>query len=437
MTGPAQETGPARDRPGAAYIDATAGVAGDMLLGALLDAGADVERVRAVIASLGVPGLGLRTEPARRGGLACLRAVITTPTVADRERHLADVLGHVGHSDLHPAGKDLATRVFRLLAEAEGAVHGEPPEDVHFHEVGAFDSLADVVGSAAALEDLGLLRPGAVVCCSALAAGSGFVNSRHGRLPVPAPAVLRIAAAAGLDLTSGDLTGERTTPTGAALLAAAAVPGGFPAMTVRAVGTGGGGRDTPDRPNITRVVVGAASAADRDLREGEVTVVETTVDDLDPRLWPSVLQAVRAAGAWDCWCTPIVGRHGRPGQVLTALCAEPVRRAVADAIFAHTGTLGVRWSRMSRLTAARTSVPVEVGPPGRRQVVTVKVAGPPGAGGATGTPGATDATGPEGYGTATAELAEAEAAAQSLGWPVRAVCEAAVAQYRAQIRPAP
>ena len=144
-------------------------------------------------------------------------------------------------------------------------------------------------------------------------------------------------------------------------------------MTVRAVGTGGGGRDTPDRPNITRVVIGA-SGAERDLREGDVTVVESTVDDLDPRLWPSVLQAVRAAGAWDCWCTPIVGRHGRPGQVLTALCAEPVYRAVAAAIFAHTGTLGVRWSRMNRLTAARTSVPVQVGPPGRSQVVTVKVA---------------------------------------------------------------
>jgi len=289
--------------------------------------------------------------------------------------------------------------------------------------VGAFDSLADVVGSAAALEDLGLLRPGAVVCCSALAAGSGFVTSAHGRLPVPAPAVLRIAAAAGLNLAggapaSGDLAGERTTPTGAALLAAAATPGAFPAMTVRAVGTGGGGRDTPDRPNITRVVIGV-SAAEPDLREGDVTVVESTVDDLDPRLWPSVLQAVRAAGAWDCWCTPMTGRHGRPGQVLTALCAEPVYRAVAAAMFAHTGTLGVRWSRMNRLTASRTSVQVEVGPPGSSRVVTVKVAGP--ADGLTGS-----AT------SVTAELAEAEAAARALGWPVRAVCEAAVAQYRAQ-----
>jgi uncharacterized protein (DUF111 family) len=149
-----------------------------------------------------------------------------------------------------------------------------------------------------------------------------------------------------------------------------------------------------------------------------VTVVESTVDDLDPRVWPSVLQAVRAAGAWDCWCTPIVGRHGRPGQVLTALCAEPVHRAVAAAIFAHTGTLGVRWSRMNRLTVARTSVQVEVGPPGSSQVVTVKVAD--------------TADGLAGFGTATAELAEAEAAARALGWPVRAVCEAAVAQYRAR-----
>ncbi|MBO0805612.1 MAG: nickel pincer cofactor biosynthesis protein LarC [Nocardiopsaceae bacterium] len=407
-------------QPDAAYIDATAGVAGDMLLAALLDAGADAERVHEAIASLGVPGLGLRTEAARRGGLACLRAMIITPAEPDRHRHLDDMLGHVGASGLGPAGKDLATRVFRLLAEAEGAVHGEPPEDVHFHEVGAFDSLADVVGSAAALDDLGLLRPGAVVSCSALAAGSGFVTSQHGRLPVPAPAVVRIAAAAGLDLAGGDLAGERTTPTGVALLAAAAAPGGFPAMTVRAVGTGGGSRDTPDRPNITRVVTGA-SVAERDVREGEVTVVESTVDDLDPRLWPSVLQAVRAAGAWDCWCAPIIGRHGRPGQVLTALCAEPVRRAVADAIFAHTGTLGVRWSRMNRLTASRTSVAVEVGPPGNRQVVTVKAAGAAGH--------------PVDFGTATPELAEAEAAAQVLGWPVRAVCEAAVARYRSLRQP--
>jgi uncharacterized protein (TIGR00299 family) protein len=406
------------DGAAAAYIDATAGVAGDMLLAALIDAGADLGRVQGVVASLGVPGLGLRTETARRGGLACLRAVITRPAVADRERRLAEVLAHVGQCDLGAAGKAFAGRVFRRLADVEGAVHGLPADEVHFHEVGAFDSLADVVGSAAALEDLGLLAPGAVVRCSALAAGSGTVRSQHGLLPVPAPAVVGIAGAAGLTLSGGDLAGERTTPTGAALIAAAAVPGGFPDMTVRATGTGGGGRDPADRPNITRVVVGTAAGAVPGRREEEVTLVETTVDDIDPRLWPSILQAVRAAGAWDCWCTPIIGRHGRPGQVLSALCAETVRPAVVAAIFAQTGTLGVRWSRMSRMTAARRSVAVEVGPADGRQVVTVKVAdaGP----------------GARGFGTVTAELAEAEVAAQALGWPVRAVCEAAVAQYRAR-----
>ncbi len=418
-----------------------------MLLGALLDAGADVERVRAVIASLGVPGLGLRTEPARRGGLACLRAVITTPTVADRERHLADVLGHVGDSDLHPAGKDFATRVFRLLAEAEGAVHGEPPEDVHFHEVGAFDSMADVVGSAAALEDLGLLRPGAVVCCSALAAGSGFVNSRHGRLPVPAPAVLRIAAAAGLDLASGDLTGERTTPTGAALLAAVAVPGGFPAMTVRAVGTGGGGRDTPDRPNITRVVVGAASAAATGPARGR----GDRGREHGGRPRPPAVALRPAGGAGGRRLGLLVHPDHRTARPPGAGPHRPVRRTGPPG----RGRRDLRPDRDPR----RPLVPDEpadrrpyVGaggggtagpPPGRHgqggrhpqgPPVTPGVTGTPDAGG---TPGAAGITGPEDYGTATAELAEAEAAAQALGWPVRAVCEAAVAQYRAQVRQAP
>jgi pyridinium-3,5-bisthiocarboxylic acid mononucleotide nickel chelatase len=179
-----------------AYVDATAGVAGDMLLGALLDAGASLERVREAISSLGVPGLGLDTTPARRGGLACLRALITAPAAPDEERRLADVIAIVRAGALGRPGRHFAEMVFRLLAEAEGAVHGEPPEHVHFHEVAAFDSLADVVGTAAALEDLGLLEPGASVRCSALAAGSGTTRGQHGLLPVPVPAVVRIAASA-------------------------------------------------------------------------------------------------------------------------------------------------------------------------------------------------------------------------------------------------
>jgi pyridinium-3,5-bisthiocarboxylic acid mononucleotide nickel chelatase len=394
-----------------AHVDAGAGVAGDMLLGALLDAGADLPAVRAAVGSLGV-GADLELDRARRGGLACARLRVVLPDVADRERRLADVLALVRAAELAPAAGRFAARVFELLARAEGAVHDLPPEEVHFHEVGALDALVDVVGTAAAAASLGLLADRARVTCSALAAGSGTVRAAHGVLPVPAPAVLRLAADAGLALTGGDLTGERTTPTGAALVAALAVPGPLPSLRVEAVGVGGGGRDPDDRPNVTRVVVGHAEATDRPV--DEVVVVEATVDDLDPRVWPSVLAAVRAAGAWDCWTTAVTGRHGRPGQVLSVLCAAEVREAVVDAVFRHTSTLGVRWSARQRATARRRSVPVEVGPPGSRQVVTVKVA-----------EGTDEVPGP-----ATPELADAEAAATALGWPVRVVCEAALVAYR-------
>ena len=190
-------------------------------------------------------------------------------------------------------------------------------------------------------------------------------------------------------------------------------------MRVTAVGVGGGRRDPADRPNITRVVLGRAAADAGHRGRDEVVVVEATVDDLDPRLWPSVLAAAREAGAWDCWTTPVIGRHGRPGQVLSVLCPEAAREAVVQAVFRHTSTFGVRWSRWERATARRRSLPVEVGPAGAARVVTVKVADDPG------DPGSP-------LPLATPELAEAEEAAAALGWPVRAVLEAALAAYREQ-----
>ncbi|GAB2621438.1 nickel pincer cofactor biosynthesis protein LarC [Streptomyces capparidis] len=404
----------------AAHLDCTAGVAGDMLLGALLDAGADFGAVRDAVRSLGVDGLDVAAEPGRRGGFACVRVTVARPSVPDRHRHLPDVLKDISGARLTPDAARFAARVFELLAEAEAEAHGTTANEVHFHEVGAFDAMADVVGCAAALDDLGLLRDGSTVTCSPLAAGSGTVDCAHGTMPVPVPAVLRIAARRGLALTGGDLAGERTTPTGAALVAALAEPGPLPPMTVRAVGTGGGGRDTADRPNVTRVVLGAVPAATAAPGPvpGEVTVVESTVDDLDPRLWPSVLRALREAGAWDCWTTDTVGRHGRPGRLVTALCSEELRPAVADALFRHTTTLGVRWSEHRRLTLPRSSAVVTVGPDGAGTPVTVKIA-----------------QGPDGALTVQPELAEAEAAAAELGWPVRAVCEAAVTRYRQGLAP--
>ncbi|MGH3888291.1 MAG: nickel pincer cofactor biosynthesis protein LarC [Pseudonocardiaceae bacterium] len=401
--------------PRAAYLDCTAGVAGDMLLGALLDAGADLAAVRGAVVSLGVPGLDVHVEQTRRCGLRCARAVITLPTGEPSQptRGLPDVLAAIGSARLGTAAARLATDTFRLLADAEAAVHGIPAERVHFHEVGAADALADVVGTAVAAEDLGLLADGAMVTCSPMAAGSGTARSTHGTIPVPAPAVLQIVVDRGLSLTGGDLAGERTTPTGTALVATLATPGLLPPMTVDAVGCGAGYRDTAERPNITRVVIGSPLGQLTGPGPTEpVTVVETTVDDFDPELWPGVLVAVRAAGAWDCWTTATVGRHGRPGQVLTALCTEAVRPAVVDAVFRHSTTLGVRWASWQRSTLPRITVPVPVGPPEAKHEINVKVA-----------------AGPGGVQTAKPELADAERVAQALGWPVRRVCEAALTAY--------
>ena len=395
-------------------MDCTAGVAGDMLLGALLDAGAEVAAVRAAVVSLGVPGLSVDVEQTRRCGLRCTRAVVSAPAGDQPARHLPEVLATIAQARLSEPAARLATRTFRLLADAEAAVHGVPADQVHFHEVGAADALADVVGTAVAADQLGLLAEDAILTCSALAAGSGTARSAHGTIPVPAPAVLQIVAQRGLSLTGGWLTGERTTPTGAALVAALGTPGPLPPMAVTTVGCGAGAHDTTELPNITRVMIGSSTGTRLGVAmpAEPVTVVEATVDDLDPELWPGVLLAVRAAGAWDCWTTATIGRHGRPGQVLTALCTEQIRPAVVDALFRHSTTLGVRWAAWQRSTLPRTTVPVPVGPPGSEQEITVKVA-----------------AGPGGERTAKPELADAERVAVVLGWPVRRVREAALSAY--------
>jgi pyridinium-3,5-bisthiocarboxylic acid mononucleotide nickel chelatase len=397
----------------AAYLDCTAGVAGDMLLGALLDAGADLAAVRAAVLSLGVSDVDVHVERTRRCGLRCSLAVVTTPPGPAPIRSLPDVLAIIDAAHLDPAAARVATSAFRLLADAEAEVHGIPAEQVHFHEVGAADALADVVGTAVAAEHLGLLADDAVVICSPLAAGSGTAHTAHGTIPVPAPAVLQIVADRGMCLTGGDLAGERTTPTGAALTATLATPGLLPPMTVDVVGCGAGHRDTAERPNITRLVIGSPVGQLTGPSPTEaVTVVETTVDDLNPELWPGVLTAVRAAGAWDCWTTATVGRHGRPGQVLTALCTEAARPAVADALFRHSTTLGVRWASWQRSTLPRVTVGVPVGPSGAEQEIIIKVA-----------------AGPGGQRTAKPELADTERVAKELGWPVRRVYEAALSAY--------
>ena len=319
------------------WVDASAGASGDMLLGALVAAGADLAVLQAAVDGLGTEPVRLVRRQVTRGGLAATKVDVQVPP-SDVRRTWPDVRALVEGAGLAAPVRDRALDVFARLARAEGAAHGIDPEQVHFHEVGALDSLADVVGVSAALHDLGV----AEVRCGPIALGRGEVRTQHGVLPVPVPAVLGVLAGTGAPVAAGDVDGEACTPTGAALLASAvSVWGPMPAMTVRATGSGAGGRDPDGRPNVLRVVLGAAVAAGGPAHDDAV-VLEANVDDLDPRLWPAVLAALLAAGASDAWLTPILMKKGRPAHTLSVLAAPATLDAVRRVVFTESSTIGVR-----------------------------------------------------------------------------------------------
>jgi len=320
------------------------------------------------------------------------------------------VLALVSAAALAPTVAAFARDVFRLLGTAEAAVHGEDLERVHLHEVGALDSIADVVGCASALHALGLLEPPARVVVGSIALGSGSVESSHGTLPVPVPAVLAILAGRGAAVMAGG-DGELCTPTGAALLATLAGEwGSVPPMRIDTVGVGAGSADPPGRANVMRVVIGTALASVHvPWRHDDMIEVEATVDDLDPRLWPAVLDALVDAGAVDAWLTPVVMRKGRPGNVVTALVAEDAIDAATRALFTHSTTLGVRLRPVARRALPRDEVMVRV------EGFEVRVK----RGLLDGEPV-----------TVQAEYADAAAAAERLGMPVRTILDHAAALAR-------
>jgi uncharacterized protein (TIGR00299 family) protein len=323
-----------------AWIDASAGIAGDMLLGALIDAGARLDRVQAAIDSVLPGSIELTVEEVRRAGLRATK-VHVTPLVDDPpHRTWRDVRELVGRADARTG----IEAVFDRLARAEARVHGTDPEDVHFHEVGALDSIADVVGVCAAIDDLGITG----VSASEVALGSGTVRSAHGRLPVPAPAVAELAKGWRV---RGDGPGELATPTGMALIRALADRcETLPPMTVDAVGVGAGTRDTPERPNVVRVVL---SKPDPDQAE-DVVLLEANVDDFDPRLWPGVLANLLEAGADDAWLVPILMKKGRPAHTLCVLAKPGLTAPLRNQIFRDTTTLGVRQGPLRKTVVART-----------------------------------------------------------------------------------
>ena len=327
------------------WVDASAGIAGDMLLGALLDAGASLDSVTAAVSAV-VPGeVAVRTSTVARAGLRALKADVSSRLDDHPHRSWADIRTLLESAGLPPDVREKALTVFARLAQAEGHVHGINPDDVHFHEVGSWDSIADIVGVCAALTDLGVAR----VTAGPLAVGSGRVRAAHGDLPVPPPAVLELAR--GWQVLAGG-EGELATPTGTALVTTLAQEcGPLPPLEITAVGIGAGGRDVAGRANVVRVVVGTP-VVDAPTTSW-MWVLETNVDDLDPRLWPTVLAALLAAGAADAWLVPILMKKGRPAHTLCVLARDPEREALRDAVFALTSTLGVREHPVSRVALER------------------------------------------------------------------------------------
>jgi hypothetical protein len=332
------------------YIDCIGGVAGDMLLGALLDAGADIEVVRRGLEGLGVDGLTLETEPAVRHGIAATRVVVSG---ADEQphRHWSSIRAQIDAAGIPRRARDVAQEAFRRLAHAEGRIHAIDPEQVHFHEVGAVDAIGEVCGVALALHDLDVDR----VVCSPLPVGRGFVEAAHGRLPLPAPATLALLD--GAPVHGVDIALELVTPTGAALVAAIADEyGPIPAMTLAGTGYGAGTRDLDAVPNVVRVMVGTEAR-----RSARVSLIEANLDDLLPELAPDAAAACFAAGALDVWTAPVQMKRGRPGFIISALARPEDERAVADAMLRETSTLGVRIARYDRIELERESRTVEVG----------------------------------------------------------------------------
>ncbi len=356
------------------WIDAASGASGDMLLAALVDAGVEETILSSAIQCVAPEGIALRSEQVLRGGLASCRAHVEVADSTTR-RGLGDVISLIEAAGLDEVVAHHAVEVFTLLGEAEAKVHRTSSDAVHFHEVGALDAIADIVGVCAGLVSLRLKE----LHCGPIAVGSGRVATTHGQLSVPAPAVAELLR--GVPTTAGPVAAEMCTPTGAALLRHWVTSWGpQPSMTVEAIGTGGGSRNFPDHPNVVRLFVGtAANAAPTPGQPpewatyaptGGAIVYETNVDDLDPRLWPLVLQRLLDAGASDAWLVPILMKKGRPAHTLAVLSRPDRASAVRAVIFAETSAIGLREIVVGKYALDRELGSVQVD----GQTISVKVA---------------------------------------------------------------
>jgi uncharacterized protein (TIGR00299 family) protein len=336
-----------------AWFHCFAGIAGDMALGALLDAGADIDEVVSLLKRIPVGGWSLEPRAVQRGGIAATRADVRTQETHVVRTH-AHIVGLIEEARLPDRVRDRALATFAALAEVEGRLHRRHPSQVHFHEVGALDAIVDIVGTSAALEVLGVER----VAASAVATGTGMVRAAHGILPNPAPAVVELLR--GAPTYGRDISVELTTPTGAAILAAnASSYGPLPAMVVDATGFGAGTRELDDLPNVTQVVIGVEQVQQQ--RSGQpVVLLEVNVDDATGEVIASALSALLDAGAHDAWVTPILMKKGRPGHTVSALTDPSLAEQIGRVLMAETGSLGVRGTTIDRWPAERRMDSVEV-----------------------------------------------------------------------------
>jgi uncharacterized protein (TIGR00299 family) protein len=385
------------------YLDCSAGAAGDMILGALLDAGAPLDYVRAQLDALQLPGWELRTETVTRAGLRATQLRVEISDGAPDRNH-ADIERLLRNAPLDDDVKELSLRTFDALAGAEARVHNTTKEHVHFHEVGALDSIVDTVGACAAFH---ALRPERTMS-SVIAVGSGTVDTQHGVMPVPVPAVTELLV--GVPIV-GRGSSETVTPTGAALLVTLCDSfGEMPPMTLEATGYGAGSRDT-EHPNVVRVLIGTALERHVDDR---ALLAETNIDDMNPELVPYVIEMLIAAGAQDAWAVPAVMKKGRLATTLSVLFDNVDEDRILDILYRETTTLGVRITSVRKDVLAREWVETEV----QGHIVRVKL-------------------GKRGdvVVTAAPEYEDAAAAARATGMPLKEIYARALAAV--QITPEP
>ena len=332
------------------YFDCASGASGDMLLGAVVDLGLPVEELRAELARLPLSGYTLETSRVSRSGLAATKLDVVTGAPETKHRHLWHIVEILDGSTLAADVKQKATSLFQRLAEAEGAVHGTSPEKVHFHEVGAVDSIVDIVGGVIALRWLGASR----FVSSPLNVGTGTVTMSHGTFPVPPPATAKLVAGVPV---YGAGEGELLTPTGALLVTSHATEyGPLPPLRIDKTGHGAGSRDTKGRPNVLRLVVGEDAQASGSER---VLVLETEVDDTAPQLLGPLLDGLIKAGALDAYFTPVQMKKGRPGVLVTVIAPPNKREAIEELLFRETTTLGVRRQEWERTALERETATVD------------------------------------------------------------------------------